>query len=243
MDESDPPKETPEESTHATPSLVHERVLQPSAQFVEEMKVQKETEAANAPVVEPRPEQLPTNAEPPFPQPLAQPAQAAAMAPSPYPNPTHGPASAVQQPTDEYDPSHLKVCERAPSLKLFAIVDLVLSLLGFMVALVAVMTLTTLFRGGHTSSSIKLIYFVSLIADFIPLIGSIFFLITKNVTLVKAFLIILLVNYGVSLVSYFVNLATTHFANITSYIFTLPIAIFFLVWTWSVFTDVNALES
>jgi hypothetical protein len=214
--------------TPVTPSNAHDsggKVLQPTKTILDEI--------ASQPPPAPTP---PQQAIPPQPQP-----QSPTAAPPMSQQPT---AATPQQPTntnaqDDYDPSQQKVCDRATSLKLYAIVMFILDGLA-LAALISLAHAVTRTESTALTSSSNLIKYVTII---FPIVADVAFLISKSVTLVKAFLIVILINYAIGLVGFVLDLLAIHNISFSvADITTVIIPIIFLFWTMSVYSEVSLLS-
>ena len=235
MDETSTPKQPspPEPSS----TLIHERVIQPSAAMVEEMSQQAAaTPPAPAPPPAPQPPQPPAT---PSPGPL----------PPTYPVATKGLAATPAAPTaassqaGDYAPNSQKVSARAPSLQLFALVTLILSLLslGLGLSALALVHRSTLLTHQSSSTTISLSSLIRDVTAVLPMVSAIIFLVSKNVTLVKALLIVMLFNYAVGALDFLFIIFSIHVSLGFEFIISLMIDLGFALWTWSVFTEVNSL--
>jgi hypothetical protein len=189
------------------PRVSGEKVLQPTADILQEVQNQPITHV-NIPVARPQ---------------------------NPAPAQPQGPTNTTQPPKgkdEEYNPSETRVCERATSLKLYAIVTLILTVISL---------LSAFSLKSSTSSSTSLVRDLTYI---LPIVGGAIFLLSKSVTLVKAFLIVILINYAVGFLSFLLILLTPHaglsFTPVSLIASIIPLI--FLIWTWSVFSEVELIS-
>jgi hypothetical protein len=123
-----------------------------------------------------------------------------------------------------------------PSLRPFSIVLLILGILLFS------NLLQTHIQSIHQTTELHILNIVRPITLVLPLISAIVFLISKSVTFVKALLAALVLNFLLGVIdawylAFRFHIVSASFATIIVMI----IQVVFLVWSWSVFSQVNDL--
>ncbi len=130
-----------------------------------------------------------------------------------------------------------KVSDYATSLKLYAYLIIIFESLS-------ILWVFTTFGKLVSSHAISGRYLTTMLVRTIMtalpiIIGSILLLVTKNKTLVKAILIIILLIYCISLISYALILLSFHQVNNALNIVLAIIPIIFIIWTCSVLSEVR----
>jgi hypothetical protein len=142
-----------------------------------------------------------------------------------------------QSPVGEYSPASQRVSTRAGSIKPLAIVTLVLGGLGLLV----VLGIALLFSALSMFATGVLIL---LAVVCVPIVAGILLLTSKSVLLVKVILILMLINYSISMLDLIYSLIQAHGrTNPASFIVSIVFALAFSWWTWSVLSDVNSLAA
>jgi hypothetical protein len=210
-------------------------VIRPSSEFVAEMKATEKNNPTQA---------LPTPAA--TPQVINTPPKKIDTS-SIYPSVADQTSATIPQVQStqpgDYNPSVNKVSDRATSLKLYSIVILILSGLSLLATL-SILSSLRIYDSVVTAHNVTLALAtdVRYATAFFPIAACIVFLISKSVTLVKALLIVMLINYAIGLLTFISILFSAHvsFSPILAVSFIIDIA--FALWTWSVFSEVSLLQ-
>lgn len=134
----------------------------------------------------------------------------------------------------------VKISDRESSLKLYAIVIMVFEMLSILWLLP---TIATLVADHFIGVAYVVSTIIRILVTSVPIIiGAVLLLVSKNLSLVKAILIIILMIFGVSIASYVLILISFHKLDYSIATIGAIIPVILLFWTWNVFSKVNTLS-